>query len=582
MADDAKPGMWDAANDQAAQGAMWGARKRSDEALAAIRAREAGAGRPTIGDSVRGVANTFTPQAAMGGPGPVDEGMAQAPEPSDPYGDTATGGMGYEGALRQAEMMDGSRRTVRRENPMFEATNQLNNEERRLGIERMDNAQEASATQVSMARDAAVLANEAHEAQAQMALREQFMASQQARRRDEVEQNVAKYATAADKAAAEFAKVEEFDPGAAWANKSVGRKIRIMLAGFGRGLSGGNPADVLRESLQMELDAHKQVRSDANDRLTAVRGSMSNAQQTMQTFLAMTGDERVADALVEKKTLLGIQAKMRAMEAEYGPKILTDQWRAADTALQQQMAVTDYKIAEREKNNPRYFTRKVNTMGSEEQRVRRKMGDQMIDTAGDAVKQGLGSQAAREKFQAENGRDEFGLNKEDRAMVMDYGKDGKVTQAEGVIRQIDAVLALDDIPGIQATGRTIIGSEQYDLDNMAGGVVEGFGRMQSDGVISPDENKTFQEMLFRGVGPGSIFRGESSETRFRKNLKAIKKILEPRIETKRRSLSPAAEKYLTRGEATEFVSEHHDAGHGRKRVQAEDGSITTVDKGKWE
>jgi len=498
-------------------------------------------------------------------------GMAEAPPP-DPFMDTAQGGMGYGGALQQAQMMDGARRTVRSDNPMYDATNQLNDEQRRLAVERMDNTEDAYTTQAAMARDRSVLANEAHEAQAQMAAREQFMASQQARKRQEIEDNVAKYTTVADEAAAEFAKAEEFDPGSAWANKSVGRKVRIMLAGLGRGLTGGNPADVLKESLQLELAAHKQARSDAGDKLTAARGQMTSAQQAMQTFLAMTGDERVADALVEKKTIAGIQAKMRAMEAEYGPEVISDKWRDVDNTLQEQMAAVDYKIAEREAANPRYFTRTVNTMGANERRVRGQMAGQMIDSAGEAVKQIGVAQAAQSKAQA---RDEHGMTDRDWKQVEDVGKDGKYTQAEGVLRQIDSILALDDIPGIQATGRTVIGSEQYDLDNMAGGVIEGFGRLQSDGVISPDENKTFKEMLFRGVGPASILRGESSETRFRKNLKSIKAIIGPRIETKRRTLTPAAQRYITRGEATDFTSEHHDAGYGRKRVQAADGSITT-------
>lgn len=497
-------------------------------------------------------------------------GMGEPPPP-DPFMDTATGGMGYGGAMRIGEQLN-ERVSWRQDNtPMHDATRQLNDEQRALGMERIDNTEDAYTTQAAMARDRSVLANEAHEAQAQMAAREQFMASQQARKRQEIEDNVAKYTTVADEAAAEFAKAEEFDPGSAWANKSVGRKIRIMLAGLGRGLTGGNPADVLKESLQLELAAHKQARSDAGDKLTAARGQMSSAQQTMQTFLAMTGDERVADALVERKTLAGIQAKMRAMEAEYGPAVINDKWREVENMMAQEMAALDYKIVEREQAAPKYFQRSAYKIRGPQRKLMMEQAGQMIDSAGEAVKQGGAAQAAQSKAQA---MDEHGLTDRDWQQIEAHGKDTEVGMMEGLKRQLKELVAPVDIEGVKAMGVDWIGDEPARFKRKVKLATESLGRLQSKGVINDQELVTFTEMLTGGVDTAWM-HGTSGEAHFRENVDSVLGMIEPRLETKYRSMTPAAREYIARQKNSDFAGESHSTGRGRKRVQAADGSITT-------
>lgn len=536
---------------------------------------------PAGGNFVSGALNRAE-AAAQGGPPPADVPLGAVEpgvpvQPVDPFQQTATGGMGYAGALQQAQLADAARgsRQVRVDNTaQHEAVAALNEEERRLGIEGADTAEEAFRTQESMALESAQLAEEAQQTYARTAAREQIMASEQAQKRDDIETDVAQYATAADAAAAEFAKVEAFDPGAAWADKGAGQKVRMMLAAFGRGLTGGNPADILTETVQRELAAHKQVRSDAAEKLQGARAGMTNARQTMQTFLAMTGDERVADALVEKKTLAGIRAKMDAKEAEFGPKILTDQWQATDLALQQKMAETDFKIYQRAAAAPKYFTKTVRTdsMGAAERAVRAKMSGQMVDTAGEAMKQRGTSQAAALK---ESATDSRGLSKRDHEDLRQYSMNADVAKQEGVVRLIKGVLAPTDIKGAGGISADIWGDDPRNLNSKLEKISTALARAESGGAITEDEFTLYTGMLDKGVMAGG------GESRLRQNLIDVQEMVESKLETPRRFLSQEARSYIDRQDNPDFVGETQKAGRGRKRVQAADGSVIT-DRSEFE
>lgn len=558
--------------------------RRSEMAADALRAKAAeqypalsGANTPPEPDGTflsRRLGDAET--AAVAGPPPDDVGVVQAPAPeADPFAAAATGGMGYGGALKQAQLMDASQRTVRQANPMYEPTRALGREQQRLGLEEIEGTEAAYATQAAMARDRAVLANEAHQAQAQIAAREQFVAAQQARRRQDVEESLAKYTALADKAAEEFQRAEKYEPGSAFAGKSTAAQIGIVLAAIGRGMRGGNPSDIFSEIQQRELAAHKQMRSDARERLGAARGRVANAKNLRDQYLALSGDERVADALTNKSTLQAIQAKMGAMVAQYGPRIVNDQWREAEVALERKLAEADFMIAQREAASPKYFHRQVSTMGAAERRIRRDMAGQMVDSAGDAAKQGLSARAAKNKAAA---TDEHGLTDRDWRQIEKYGSDSETAKLEGIVRQIDEITAPEDIRGLGPVGKDWIGTdgETRDYAQQVRLLEESIGRAQSGGAITEEEGTRFREMLEAGVAWGG------GESRFRENLAAVRRMMSSRLETKRRSLSPAAQRYITRGQqATDYTREHHDAGHGRKRVQAADGSIT-VNRSEFE
>lgn len=493
---------------------------------------------------------------AMGEPGPAP----------DPYGDVSSGAYGYGGALQNAQMLDRAYRTVRSDNPMYAPTQDYIGQTKENQIAAADAQQSAYQTQAAKAAEAATLANEAHAQATQMELRQQFMAEQEARRRADIDANLAKYQQAADQAVQDFQRIEKYDPGKAWADKSAGTKIRIALAAFGRGLQGGSPQEVFNDVLQRELAAQKQTRSDAAENLQATRGQVQNALTQRDTFLALAKDERVADAMVQSATMRKIAAKMEAMEAQYGPAIVNDQWRAAKAAADQMITDSDYRLAQIEAATPKYFSRTVSTMGRNERAIRQQMAKEMVGTAGEAQKQGIGAMADQQKAAA---RDQYGLSDRDWGQVEKYSADESVAKMEGVQRIIDEITAPENIRGVSPIGADWIGDDARDLNGKLRTLKNALGRAESGGAITEDELTMFTDMIESGVESGG------GESRLRQNLSDVRQMMEVRLESKRRGLTPEARRYITRQENPDFVGESQRAGHGRKRVQASDGTITT-------
>jgi hypothetical protein len=503
-----------------------------------------------------------------GGPA-MSEELAPT-EPRDPYQDVSTGAMGYGGALGLAKDVGDSWSTVttKRRNAMHDPTVRMAGETMENTVARADAQEDAFRTEAAMARDAAALADEAHQIQAQTAARQQFMAAQEARRRDEIDQDLSGYRQAIDTASAEFQKVDKYDPGKAWADKSAGQKIRISLAAIGAGLRGGDPQQVFNDVMQRELAAHRQMRSDAGAALDESRKDMSNALTERDTYLAMAKDERLAEAMLEASTAKKIQAKVDAKMAEYGPQQVNDRMREAQAVAAQMVTDTQYRMEQLVQSQPKYFVsqRRVSSMTPEERQIRMKMAGQMVDTAGEAQKQGLTAQTARAKSAA---TDEYGLTERDWRQIEKYGGDTETGKLEGIIRQIDTITAPEDIKGVDSVTKKWIGEDPRNLNQKMRLLEEAIGRAQSGGAITEEEGERFRDMLEAGVAWGG------GESRLRSNLAEVRSMMNSRLETKRRSLSPAAQRYITRGEATEYTSERHSAGYGRKRVQAADGSITT-------
>lgn len=516
--------------------------------------------------------------AAAGGPGGDmgpggDVAMGQPGPAPDPYGDISAGAMGYGGALQNAAMLDQSYRTVKQGNAMYAPTQDYIGQTRENTVMAADAQDEAFRTQAAKAADAATLMNEAHAQTAQMELRQQFLAEQEARRRADIDANLQKYQQAADQAVQDFQRVDKYDPGKAWADKGAGTKIRIALAAIGRGLQGGNPQDVFNDVLQRELAAQKQTRSDAAENLNAARSGVQNALTQRDTFLALAQDERVADAMVQATTMRKIAAKMDAMEAQYGPQVINDQWREARAAADQMITDSDYRLAQLEAATPKYFTRTVSTMGRNERAIRQQMAKEMVGTAGEAQKQGIAATADQQKKSA---RDEYGLTDRDWSQIESYTGNDKVAVAEGVVRQLKEIVAPTDIEGVDALGTQWFGDSPQRFEAKMSAAEEELGRLQSQGVISPDERTEFKQMLRGGLGALDRLKDwQSAETRLRSNVDTVVNMIDSKLETHRRGLSPEARRYINRQDNPDFVGESQRAGQGRKRVQAADGTITT-------
>lgn len=441
------------------------AAKRSADAAASMRARSHAMEGQSQGraDSLAGQGNVLAnamehqagvdaQEAEIAARHASQQQQGMAPGPGDELSGLAESSRQRSYGLAGA--MDSGYRTQRSSNAMHAPTEQYIEESRSLNTERDEIARRKFQTQAEVARDASVLADEAHQAQARMAAREQFMAEQQARKRQDIDDNLAQYNAAATKAAREFAQAEEFDPGKAWADRSAGQKFRITLAALGRGLRGGNPSEIFSEVLQRELEAHKQMRSDKKDAYGVAKSNVGEALTMRDNFLAMTGDERVADKLVEQATLQSFDAKMAAMEAKYGPAIINDQWQEARNAIEQMQQDTALQLAQAEANNPKYTYRRVDTLGKETRALMREDAKQGLKTAGEAAKQYAGMQRDSAKASVEG---QSRLQMQDRKERFDQkkwlAKETEDIRAEmALIDEFERKYG-DDIPGVHALSR---------------------------------------------------------------------------------------------------------------------------------
>lgn len=425
------------------------AMSRSKEAADALRMRERADALASQGGLLERAEQTAAAQQ-----GPLQDAAAMGPMEAGPMGPSgqlsSMPGQRAQEAMELAAAMGAGRRLTSQVNPNYGTDKALIETSRELAMERPDILERQYDTQAAMARDAAVMQDEAHAAAARTELRQQFTAEQEARRRADVEANLAKYRQAADQAAEDFARAEKFDPGQAWADKGAGAKIRISLAAIGRGLQGGNPQDVFNDVLQRELAAHRQMRSDAGETLAAARGSAASALNQRDTFLALAQDERTADALTEAATLRKIQAKMAAMEAEYGPRIVTDQWLEARNAAEQMLAETGNRLDHLENANWSKRQVMVDTMDPEQRRTLGMLRDEAVKSAGDASRDmsGLQRDLAKSEVESRLAREKGSFEQ----------KRWLAKETEGLRTEIDLINQFEDeyqkdIPGIHAFSR---------------------------------------------------------------------------------------------------------------------------------
>lgn len=504
--------------------------------------------------------------------GEVIEEVPAQPE-ADPFGDVSMGAMGYGGALQNAQMMDDSYKTVRSANPLHGATAERIGTGREVNDQREKLAKDAYAAEMGRAAATADGMDLIAETQLDIADRNLERERMQAERSVRIEETLNRYESQIAKAVQGVQDAQKVDPSAGWANKSAGQKVRMVLAAMFRGARGMDPMAYISRAVADEVDAQKANQGQALAAArTATDGYKTAAGGIRDTMLAMNADERAADKATEIALYESTLARMQAAQAEYDAQGTNAQAAQAMNELTDTIAAKKLELAQMEAANPRYFTRRVSTMGANQRRVRRAMGDQMVKTAGEAQKQGLAAQASQRKTAA---RDEYGLTDRDWGQIEKYGSNAEAAKLEGIVRQIDALTAPEDIKGVKGASKDWFGDEPRDLEQKLRLLEESIGRAQSGGAITEEEGVRFREMIESGVNFGG------GEERLRKNLDEVKRMMESRLETPRRSLSPEARRYITRQKNPDFVGERQRAGKGRRRVQAADGSITT-DRSEFE
>jgi hypothetical protein len=467
--------------------------------------------------------------------------------------------------------LDDSYKNVRVGNKMYAPTQEFIANERDLGQRELENFDDAADVETRRRIAASDLADEAVQTHARMELQDALANEARQRRAAEVEDTLGKYRAATAEATERVMRMDKFDPAATFRDKPTGQKIRFFLGALGMGMRGGDPNAMFDSFVQRELTAHKQNYAQAQQGVENARRNEAQSQTVRDTFLELTQDERMADALTEKHTLDVLAAKMDRMQADFGVRAAPTEFAEARRVLEEKRNAKDLQLAQMEVANPKYFNRRVSTIGRAQRRGLEQKAKMLRENAGEFREQQAG--AARDEVKAMSAQqkaaatDKYGLNDRDWKQIERYGADESVAKMEGVSRIVDQILAPEDIKGVSAIGADWFGDEPRDLNAKLTVLKNALGRAESGGAITEDELTMFTDMIEAGVEFGG------GEERLRKNLREVQNMMNVRLESKRRSLSPAAQSYITRGASTDYASEHHDAGRGRKRVQNTDGSI---------
>ncbi len=382
-------------------------------------------------------------------------------------------------------------------------------------------------------------------------------------RQEFIRERLKEYDTAIQGSIMEMQRIQKEDPAAGFKNRGAWSVIRTALASAFRGGAGRDPMAYVNRAIAQEMDTQRMKFGQAQAVSQASMGAMrTGGIGVMEAYRAMGADERTASKMTEIALLEGVKAKHMENVAQYGVQSMQAQNEALLNQFDQEISAKRLELARMEASNPKYFTRVVSALGKNEREFHRQAAKGLVGTAGEAYKQGLGLERDLSKMDAQQAADARqagavgadGLTKEERANVTKYSFDEDNAKLEGVVRQIDSMLGQDDIKGVGNWTTDKFGSDSRDFEHEVKLLEQAIGRAMSGAVISEDEAEQFNAMIMEGVAWGG------GEERLRKNLKAVKKMLESRLETKRRGLQGRERQAITRADNPDFGAEYQQPG----------------------
>jgi len=353
------------------------------------------------------------------------------------------------------------------------------------------------------------LAEETQQTRARMELRAEALEAGRVRKQQGIESNVALYRQATDEARNRFAQMEQLDPAKAYADQKAGQKVRMFFAALGAGLRGGDPRSVFNDFVQREMAAHKAQSLQLQQEVGNAEAAERAATNDYSTFLAMAGDDRVAEAMLREHTLNKLSAKMERVQAEYGARAMTPEFAEAQRVLDEQQADAKYALDMAEANNPKYIYRRGSTLGRNERRVLQGLADANVKGATEAVKQGLGAErdtlktqgAAAVAGQKSTHEQKKWLAKETASLRQEIELIDKFNAKHG--DDIPGVHALSFIPGVQ-TGQRNFSQEARDAYREMFRVGKVRLNRESGAVQSEQEIKTELDAFLNAHGEADV------------------------------------------------------------------------------
>lgn len=412
--------------------------------------------------------------------------------------------------------------------------------------------------------------------QARMALAEEQAAREEQDRvlRERLEASEVANKTVAD-LTAKAREMGAVDPKRAYSNMGIGRRIgfalQIALSSFG----GRARADVfapLQRYVDDDVEDQVQQRAKAAGDVDAARKVADDQASLLDQARAVVGDPDTAKAMVKQARWEQIKAQLQAEIGAAQPGMVSAEQEALLTKIEGEIAKNKAIVDQQAANNPQFFTKSVKVYSKGQREAMRLAGKEMIQSgvgAGERADEQAGKielTGIEQQYKALEQQQAAAAKHGNKAAEQAYqfGKDTAVAQQ--VVGLVDKVLGQDDIAGYGWTAGPTIGTEAKNTESDLGAIAEAFGRLQSQGVISPDEEVRFREMISSGTGWGG-------EEQLRRNLQRIRTFVNLRIEAHKRGISPEARTYYDRNVAgSDFapIWNDTDAGASSSVVQEDE------------
>lgn len=355
-----------------------------------------------------------------------------------------------------------------------------------------------------------------------------------------------------------LAEAPPMDPSRYFDSMEGGQKFWAILGGLAGGWNGSSSVpDMLVDMAAKDLAAQKEDYARLQDQVGAAESATNRSIEIYQNILRQTGDEEAADALYLTLQLEEGQRVLDQVIAETTVPVKRAQLQQARVGLEEVIRAKRDQLEATAKTTPERFTRTVDPLGAKNRKALQgelgklddmafKLGMKGIDISADLEKADMDAQGKAAERQEERLRGEGGIYREASALA------GRISEKEGVIRQVEEILAMDEMPGVGGfamTEKLIAAKEGLTGTNPAHAfrkrvenVIERGLRDATGANAPPEEVAKYVDLVFEGA------TDINGEERIRENLRAFNNGLRATVDGYRRGVSPEALEYYTRNE----------------------------------
>lgn len=456
-------------------------------------------------------------------------------------------------------------RAVKVARPFYEETRAFNERAQGLNMQRREDQANVDDAVLREQVIAAKIAEAAAEEHRQAIMEARANEVESARRENEQIDRIRGARDAAAEAARAFAADHKIDPKRAIKNMGFGMKVVAVLGAIFSGANGdADPVSHINNLVERDLEAQRQNAMLAHTAVDNAHRNVGVEQEIYQRILARSASQREADDTYKLGRLQSIQLQASALLQGAGITILSATQKQFFTRLDEEINAIQLALGKQAAANTPTMMRRVGPTGAQARLLEKRAG-KAIDAefaAGPAI---ADVALEREKMRSTEGIAGAGRAEQAAARAAEAearrveGPHGVLAQAAAlsakaggaftVTRLIDNFLAKHEgknIPGITpfaggwGTGSeagmnpTLFGTGPEDETHADLRILkQEMGRAWSQGAVTTDELKEFQEMIGSGLYTGG-------DDTLRQNLAAIRAGFAAKVEGASRGYSREA------------------------------------------